>query len=197
MKPRLAISASLLVAILAWAGLAVIVRQFQPTPPLLAAALVLVAIGVAGATMPFWYLLQRRLAPKRNPKTLVGAAAREGLWMGLFAAALVLLRIYDLLNGVLVLVLALVLFLLETFLHQRPAPRQAETAGAAPRSHPPRSAPSTGRTTRTAERGSTSDGGTSRPTTPRKPGGRPAAVYQRTGKTQAAPKSRPKTDGKK
>ena len=203
MKPRIAILISVLVAMAAWAGLAGLVRQFQPTPPLLAAALALVAIAVAGTTVPFWYLLQRRLAPKRNPKTWVGVALREGVWTGLFAAALLFLRLNDLLNGVLVLVLAVVLFLLETFLQQRGATSLADSAGSASRSSadrrgPARSSASGGGTARTAVR---RDAPRSRnapgSTAPRKAGGKPATAYQRTDKSRPVAKGRQKGEGNK
>ena len=203
MKPRIAILISVLVAMAAWVGLAGLVRQFQPTPPLLAAALALVAIAVSGTTMPFWYLLQRRLAPKRSPKTLVGVALREGVWTGLFAAALLFLRVNDLRNGVLVLVLAVVLFLLETFLQQRGAASLADSAGSASRSSadrrgPARSSASGGGTARTAVR---RDAPRSRnapgSTAPRKAGGKPATAYQRTDKSRPVAKGRQKGEGNK
>ncbi len=203
MKPRIAILISVLVAMAAWAGLAGMVRQFQPAPPLLAAALALVAIAVAGTTMPFWYLLQRRLAPKRNPKTLVGVAVREGVWTGLFAAALLFLRVNDLLNGVLVLVLAVVLFLLETFLQQRGAARLADSAGSASRisaarSHPARSTTAGNSTARTtARRDAPRSRNAAGSTAPKKAGGRPAAAYQRTDKSRPVAKGRQKGDGNK
>lgn len=197
MKPRSAILISVLMAVAAWAGLAALVRQLQPTPGLLAAALALVAIGVAGATMPFWYLLQRRLAPKRNPKSLTGVALREGVWTGLFAAALLFLRVRDLLNGVLVLVLAVVLFLLETFLQQRRASRQADAAAKASgiamtRSSPVRTSAPGGSTARTATRRATPRSHAAAPTSaPKKTAGKPAA-YQRTDKSRPAAKEKPK-----
>ena len=203
MKPRIAILISVLVAMAAWVGLAGLVRQFQPTPTLLAAALALVAIAVSGTTMPFWYLLQRRLAPKRSPKTLVGVALREGVWTGLFAAALLFLRVNDLLNGVLVLVVVVVLFLLETFLQQRGAARLADSAGSANRistdhSHPARSSAPGGSMARTtarrdAHRSSNAPGSTA----PKKAGGKPATAYQRTDKSRPVTKGRQKGDGNK
>ena len=203
MKPRIAIPISLLVALAAWVGLAGLVRQLQPSPPLLAAALALVAIAVAGTTMPFWYLLQRRLAPKRSPKTMVGSAWREGVWLGLFAAALLLLRVYNLLNGVLILVLAVVLFLLETFLQQRGAARQADAAARASRAAAARrdatrrdavrSYPARTSAGRAAPRGTKAP----KSTAPKKTVGKPAAAYQRTDKSRPAAKGRQKGDGNK
>ncbi len=188
MKPRLAIAISLLLAAAAWACLAGIVRQFQPTPRLMGAALGLAVIAVAATTMPFWYALQRRLARGRHPRILVGSSVREGLWTGLFVGALLVLRYYDLLNGVLVLVIALALFLLETFLRQRSAGPPAAASR--------RQMARLGKTSGGPNRQVASPRTAPKPPAPNKAGGKPAAAGQRTGKGQPAPKSPPKSGSK-
>lgn len=132
MSPRIASSISLLVALLAGAGLAALVNYTKPSSPGIMLAAPLVVLVVGGLSMPLWLLAQRRLTPTLPARLLVRTAGREGLWSGLYAALLVGLRVFGSLDWVMVVVLAALFIMLELFLQQRqqpqPAPKKAAPA---------------------------------------------------------------------
>ena len=79
----------------------------------------LIVIAITGTTAPLWGRIQQRLTPDIEDETLRWTALRQGLWLGLFVAALIFFRISGLLDWILVLVLGFLFVLLETFLQQR------------------------------------------------------------------------------
>ena len=124
MSPRRFVVISLVVAVLAWAGLAGLVYLLDPTPVLIPAAAVLAVLAVAATTSPLWLRVQQRLTPGLPAGRLPGVALRQGLWSGLFVAAVLLLRVYHLLDWVLAMVLLALFVMLEAFLQQRSQWRQ-------------------------------------------------------------------------
>ena len=159
MSTRSAIFVSLLIGLLGWGALAALIIRTGPEPVFIALALVSAAIAIAGTTMPIWLRLQQRLTPGLRRPDLVAAAAREGVWTGMFVAALLVLHIFSFLDWVLALVLLVLFAMLEAFLQQRsreasakpapvrpptvrPSPLRA-TSAPAPRHPATRSSPST------------------------------------------------------
>lgn len=137
MTPRVAAFLSLFVALLAGAGFAALVNYTKPSTPGILLALPLLILIVVGLSIPIWLLIQRRLAPKLASGVLVRTALREGLWSGLYAALLILLRVFGYLDWVMVVVLAALFIMLELFLQQRQRPQQAvKKAEPAPKPSP-------------------------------------------------------------
>ncbi len=138
MLPRTVVIVSFVVALLAWAGLAALVMYAQPAPTLIAIAAPIIVLAVGASATPLWLLVQRRLAPAVEQKALGRVALREGLWTGLYTAALAFLRLNGFLDWVLALVLLVIFVLLETFLQQRSqrqqTPRKPPGGGKAPSS---------------------------------------------------------------
>lgn len=125
MSPRIAILLSLLIALLAGAGMTALVNYTKPSSLGIILAAPLVVLVVGGLMMPVWLLVQRRLTPKLPAGLLVRIAVREGLWSGLYVTLLVGLRVFGYLDWVMVLVLAALFIMLELFLQQRHQPQPA------------------------------------------------------------------------
>lgn len=129
MSTRSAIIISLLIGSLAWGALAALIMLAGPHPSYVALALALTAIALAATSIPMWLRLQQRIAPHIGKRDLLAAATREGIWTGLFVAALLVLRVFRFLDWVLALVLLVLFAMLEVFLQQR---RQEASAKSAP-----------------------------------------------------------------
>ena len=127
MTLRITYFASVSLGVLAWGGLAALIYYFPPESLTLAAALLLLVLAIAGTSVPLWGRLQARLTPKMIQPAVRNAALRQGLWAGLFAASVVVLRLLQLLDWILVLVLLILFIMLETFIQQRSTWRELQS----------------------------------------------------------------------
>ncbi|MCO6451045.1 MAG: hypothetical protein J5I90_09700 [Caldilineales bacterium] len=175
MSTRTFVALSILIAILAWVGLALMFNYLEPLRSYQALAIPLVIIAVGGTTAPLWRTLQRRITPDRDDSKLNRMAVRQGLWAGLFVAILLTLRVFRVLDWVLVLVAAALFIMLEVFIQQREQWKQVQ-------SRMPRNSRSSG-----------SSRSQSSPTPPTQSGAS-AASFSRTASTKTT-KSRKKTSG--
>lgn len=108
----------LLLGLAAAFGLGWLIYTTPPTNPNVATAMVLLVTAVTGLTAPLLSWLHRRVPFGGRPPS-TQAALRQGLLLGLAAAAVALLQLRGLLDGTLLLgVLALVV-LVEVFMQSR------------------------------------------------------------------------------
>jgi hypothetical protein len=108
----------LLLSVAAAAALGWLIYTTPPTNPNVATAMVLLVTAVAGLMAPLLGWLHRRIPFGGRPPS-TQAALRQGLLLGLAAAAIALLQLRGLLDGTLLLgVLALVV-LVEVFMQSR------------------------------------------------------------------------------
>ncbi len=125
MSPRFADLLSLFIGLLAVAGLAALIIQIPPSPFYEAVALLLILAAVAGLTMPLWRRLLRKLISKGDEQESLVVGMRFGLWTGLFAVALVLLRALDFMDRVLILAILVLLIMIEMFIQQHAARKRS------------------------------------------------------------------------
>ena len=125
MSSRLSISLSLLVGLLALAGLGAIIVYLPPTSTFMGLALVLLLVSITGLTMPFWRLLLRRLLSEKDEGRLMAMSLRFGLWSGVFATSLVLLKLLNFMDSVLILAILALLIMMEMFFQQTSARRRS------------------------------------------------------------------------
>jgi len=118
MKPRTIDVLSLLVAILATAGLAALVINLPPQPFFVAVALALIVLVVGGFTAPVWRILLKKMLVKTPEREVIMMGVRFGLWSGLFVASLVILNIIHFVDRVLIIAILALLIMLEMFLQQ-------------------------------------------------------------------------------
>lgn len=118
MNSRLVIFISLTVGALSSAGLAALVYYAPPTGALTALALLLIMLIVMGFSGPVWGAVLRRMMPKADGRTMVMMGMRFGLWSGIFSASLVLLKVLDFMDRVLILAILALLIMIEMFLQQ-------------------------------------------------------------------------------
>lgn len=125
-------------ALLFWGALAAIVHFFAPSQVWQAAALALVAAAVTATTTPLWWRVQQRLDAQTPQAELPWLALRQGLWAGLFAGVVLLLRLLQALDGALVFVLLALFVMLEMLIQQRQ--QQAQQPAPPPAAAPPKKA---------------------------------------------------------
>jgi len=121
MSSRFAMSASMTVGILAVVGLGALVYYEPPTSLFTALALFLVLVAVSGVTSPFWRLLLRKVFSRRNEQEVTKVSLRFGLWTGVFIASVMLLKVLDFMDRVLILAVLALLIMLEMFFQQNEA----------------------------------------------------------------------------
>ncbi|NOX62902.1 MAG: hypothetical protein GXP42_13310 [Chloroflexi bacterium] len=119
MSQRAFLILSWLFAALAGAGLVMLIWRFPPVDGLVALALLLLFLAIAAGSAPIWYRVQQRWSPKTATGSLPYIATRQGVWTGLFVSMVIFLRIFRLLDWVLVFVLFTLLVMTEVFLQQR------------------------------------------------------------------------------
>ena len=121
MKQRIISVGSLLAGVLAGAGLVAVIYTKPPTPFWTVVALGLIIMVITAATTPLWRRVLRRLTPTVAEHTIDIMGFRFGLWSGIFVASIVLLKIMDFLDGILILAILALLIMLEMFLQQNNA----------------------------------------------------------------------------
>ena len=124
MSSRLIDLLSLFVGVGAAAGLSYLILQKPPSALYEATALLLILIAVTGLTAPLWRLLLRKLINGADEEELTGMSIRFGFWTGLFIASLILLRILNFADRVLMLAILVLLIMIEMFLQQRAASKR-------------------------------------------------------------------------
>ena len=118
MKPRTIDILSLLIAILAAAGLAALVINLPPQTHFIALALMLAVLVVGGMTEPVWRRVLKKMLIKIPEEEVTMMGVRFGLWTGLFVASLVILHIIHFMDRVLIIAILALLIMLEMFLQQ-------------------------------------------------------------------------------
>ena len=111
--------AGLALALAGWAGIAFLVFNTLPSafPYWLFFACLFMA--VTGTALPFVRFLNARFARRRVADVPGGVLLRQSIWVAVFVTTCAWLQIPRLLNGVIMLVLAGSLAVIELFLHLR------------------------------------------------------------------------------
>lgn len=109
---------SLVIGVVAAAGLAWLVAYTPPTNPNLASAIALLVAAVAGLLAPALGWLHRRIPFGGRPPT-ARAALRQALLLGVAAGLIALLQLRRLLDGTLLLGLLALVVLVEVFMQSR------------------------------------------------------------------------------
>jgi ABC-type Co2+ transport system permease subunit len=125
MSPRLIDILSLLLGLLAGGGLAALVLRTPPTPMTGALALLLVLLTVMGLTAPIWRRVLRKLISEASERETAWMGVRFGVWTGLFVDSLLLLRVFQFMDRILILAILGLLIMLEMFLQQHAAKKRA------------------------------------------------------------------------
>jgi MFS family permease len=121
MKSRTIVILSLLIGLLSGAGLAALVYYEPPTSLLRALALALIVLTVAGLIGPVLGVILRKIMPKADAGRMTMMGLRFGLWLGIFIASLVLLKMLHFMDSVLILAILALLMMIEMFLQQNAA----------------------------------------------------------------------------
>jgi len=121
MKSRTTIILSLLIGLLSGAGLAALIYYEPPTLLFRALALLLVVLTVMGLIGPVLGVIMRRIMPKSDAGRMTMMGLRFGLWLGIFTASLILLKMLNFMDTVLILAILALLMMIEMFLQQNAA----------------------------------------------------------------------------
>jgi len=121
MKSRTIVILSLLIGLLSGAGLAALVYYEPPTSLFRALALALIILTVAGLIGPVLGVILRKIMPKADAGRMTMMGLRFGLWLGIFIASLVLLKMLHFMDSVLILAILALLMMIEMFLQQNAA----------------------------------------------------------------------------
>lgn len=119
MSPRLVDLLSLFVGIISAAALAAMIIQFPPSPIYEIVALLLILLAISGLTTPLWRRLLHKFLPKADAREIMVMSTRFGLWTGMFLASLVLLRVLNFMDRVLILAILVLIIMVEMLLQQR------------------------------------------------------------------------------
>jgi len=118
MKSRISTFGSLLISIVALAGLITLIIYVPPTRLWLALAIFLVMLVVGGLFVPIWQMILHRFLSQQNEQEINFMGWRFGLWTGIFVASLIGLKILGFADRVLILAIFALLMMLEMFLQQ-------------------------------------------------------------------------------
>jgi hypothetical protein len=129
MNARLTMSGSLLVGVASLAGLAALINLEQPSKWLIGLGLLLVVLAMLGFTAPVWRLIMKKVSPKSSSSEVTVMGLRLGLWSGIFVASVILLRILNFMDRVLILAVLALLIMIEMFLQQNAAKKRAARRG--------------------------------------------------------------------
>jgi uncharacterized membrane protein YcaP (DUF421 family) len=111
----------LLIGLLSGAGLATLIYYEPPTLLFRALALLLVVLTVMGLIGPVLGVIMRRIMPKSDAGRMTMMGLRFGLWLGIFTASLILLKMLNFMDTVLILAILALLMMIEMFLQQNAA----------------------------------------------------------------------------
>ena len=120
---------SLLMGALALAGLGALIYLEKPSTFRIALGLLLIVLMVMGLTAPFWRLFMKKIIPGNTGDDATAAGLRLGLWSGIFVASVLLLRITNFMDRVLVLAILALLIMIEMFLQQNAAKKRTSKRG--------------------------------------------------------------------
>lgn len=118
MKSRISTFGSLLISIVALAGLITLIIYVPPTRLWLTLAIFLVMLVVGGLFVPIWQMILHRFLSQQNEQEINFMGWRFGLWTGIFVASLIGLKILGFADRVLILAIFALLMMLEMFLQQ-------------------------------------------------------------------------------
>jgi len=126
MKFRVTPTLTLVLGIMAGIGLVALVIYSPPTSWGVVLALFLVLVAVMGISTPIWRMFLQKILPKQKNYVTDAMSWRFGLWTGIFAASVLLLRILGFANNVLFLAVFALLIMMEMFWQQNfPPPRSS------------------------------------------------------------------------
>jgi len=109
----------LLIASIGWIGLFYMLRFVLPGAGARWAFFVLLYMAIAGSSIPFLKLLNRRFSGRRFAPPPDWVSLRQSLWLGLYVCICAWLQIPRVLNGTLAFFLALSVIVIEIFLRLR------------------------------------------------------------------------------
>ena len=107
------IAAGLALSVVGWAGLFWIVLNTLPTIPNRWLFFAFLQLALTGLALPFVRYLHQRFAPRAGTANNTVVLVRQSVWVGLFGALCVWLRIPRLLSAPLVLILLAALIVIE------------------------------------------------------------------------------------
>ena len=129
MRTRLLMFGSLLLGALSLAGLGALIYLENPSTILIAAVLLLIVLTVMGFTAPLWRLIMKKIIPGNRENDATAAGLRLGLWSGIFVASVLLLKIVNFMDRVLILAILAMLIMIEMFLQQNAAKKRTSERG--------------------------------------------------------------------
>ena len=129
MRTRLLMFGSLLMGVLSLAGLGALIYLEAPSNTWIAAGLLLVVLTIMGFTAPLWRLVMKKIIPGNNGDGATMAGLRLGLWSGIFVASVLLLKIVNFMDRVLILAILAMLIMIEMFLQQNAAKKRTSKRG--------------------------------------------------------------------